>query len=692
MKTRLTSVIFISLLVLFSVANSQKLLPDYFYVSYSDTHTGAQEYDINVSSSDGSLDSLNLVLNGTHPTIPQPTSYDIILFKSGERFYGQVIVDNSVSDYLTFGAYDTGDMPIIDGSIEHFWFNKYDSDTYDSTYTSEGQTFYTKSISGIDSIMNLYAGDTEQILAREPNEDEGDGGFSYVDSVANTTTFIDNSNSTDWTDGDAVLRTVNWMCEVREIHSSSGASFQLNTATAYPLQANWGYFVQNHIAALDQENEWYFDESSDILYFCPASDSCEIYLVTNQSGYGNGFVIDDKTGIVIEDLQLTNQCVNINFTDGSVNESITIRDNVLCNSNTGIKFKNISNSSQNILNNSSITVNVLQNMRSFGIYGRGEENYVAYNTFDSIGLNFGCENKGQHNLDAVELMGDDNEVSYNEISNIGFCGIRHWGSNYKINYNTITDTMLRLADGGAIYCWHNILGNKQIIGNIIDGSLGSDHGAASKGSHANGIYLDELSCHFRVEDNEITDCTYGIYVQNSRSDSLSNNTLYGNHYGQFYMNHGGSILNGGRANPDNDLEYDPTTDGYSGYEWKSEEKTLRDNSDPYSYVYVEPGNNYIHDNQFTPNDSTYTVKMRLWRKIDEDTLTDMTSNSDFLEDNLTDGYTIEDASILMSYSDVSDNSVVRYVGRSIFSGSSIFECLRGARKVRIERMTGTKTY
>ena len=657
------------------------------YFVTNGTRNSCDIFEYNVTD----IDTLNMLLVGSVGSTPQIDADDEVLFKCGERYYGQVdLSDGAIYDGLTFSDYGTGDKPIIDGSIEHFWFNKNNSNTYDSTYTNEGKTFYTKSLSGLDSIINLYANNIEQILAREPNVDEGEGGFNLIDSIAGTTTFIDNSNSTTWTGGDAVIRTINWMCELREIDSATGSSFSLNYATTYPLQANWGYFVQNDIDALDDEKEWYFDEATDILYFCPDQDSCEVYAVTNQGDWGYGFLINDKEGITIENLELINQSVNIQFEDGTgsdvSSDDITIYNNDLSNSNTGISFRNLDS-----LTNSTISYNSFKRMRSNGISGRGEGNTVEYNTIDSIGLNFGCENFKQHNLNAIEVFGSNSDFSNNTISNIGFCGIRHSGENCKINYNTITDTMLKLSDGGGIYCWHNISGNKEIKGNTISGSLGNGDGSVSKSLHGNGIYLDELSCHFNVEDNDITECANGIYVQNSRSDTIVNNDCYGNHYNQLSINHGGSILNGGSANPDNDNEYDPTVDGYGSYTWDSVERTLYDSVTNH-YVYVEPGNNYIHNNNFTPNDSTYTIRMRLWKKIDENTIEDMTSNTNFIADNLASGYSIEDGSLLMSYSNVNDSTVVYYVGQAYSSSSLFLDSLKSARKLRIEGITGSKTY
>jgi len=692
-------VLIILYIIFQSAVFSQKLLINNYYVSYSDTHTGSMEHDINVGNTAGNLDSLNLVLTGTHPRIPKPGSYDKISFKKGERFFGQINLNDSVSNKLTFGSYGTGEKPIIDGSFEHFWFNKNDISTYDSSYTLGSTTFYTKYISNIDSIIVLYADETEQVQARYPNLNEGDScdGFNRIDAVDASypnLKFTDNSNSSNWVGGDVVTKTQNWRCEIRKI-VSGGSNFELKDTTSWDLRTNWGYFIQNHISALDVEKEWYFDRSNNTLHFSPEQDSCYIYPVTNLIS-SSGFVLKSKEDIKIENLSFRNHFSGILFKDPPsgtyTSNNITINDNTITNSIYGIR----SYFNTHYVNNSVISNNYIHDIVSRGIIISKANNCELINdTLSCIGLTYSYDQG--ISLNGIELYGDSlNVIQNNYISDVGYCGIKFSGGNCLIDNNNITNAMTRLGDGGAIYSWHNLVDSTTTISNnIINGSLGCNAGTpyGATSYHACGIYLDELSLNNYVSANDITNCGTGIYIQNSRSNIITLNDSYGNFNSQFTMNHGTSILNGGSHNPNNTISFDPST-GFSSY-WNNSWKTLHSTSVTSSksnIVYVQLGDNHIFENNFTPDNSSYTMLFRTWQEVNDSTLFDLTSNSDPVSDNLADGYTSNDAIVLISYSDVNDNSVTKMVGKSQFANTSNITFMKSLKKFRIEGITGTKTY
>ncbi|NOR45248.1 MAG: hypothetical protein GQ534_06630, partial [Candidatus Delongbacteria bacterium] len=257
-------------------------------------------------------------------------------------------------------------------------------------------------------------------------------------------------------------------------------------------------------------------------------------------------------------------------------------------------------------------------------------------------------------------------------------------------------------------------------GNLIDNNdvkdcEGNKTGYTSDGEYgANGIYLDHLSCNLTINNNKIYNCGVGIYMQNSRNNTITSNTCSGNFEYQLFINHGGTILSGGYDNPTNDLDYTPL--GYTGspqtkiisYDHDDDPGTPDETikyywaSDPDSsvvyyyndkgtklYVYLnEEGSNNISSNDFIPYAGELaTVNFTTWRKVDENTIFDLTSNSNFIDEF---GSNKINASVVLEYTDVYDKGVIDYVGKG-FLPHDIDEnnLFRGLKKFKIKRMFGT---
>lgn len=102
----------------------------------------------------------------------------------------------------------------------------------------------------------------------------------------------------------------------------------------------------------------------------------------------------------------------------------------------------------------------------------------------------------------------DNTVAHNEICDLWYTGVsvgwawaakRHGTRNNRVVYNHIHHVMQRLEDGGGIYCL-GFQPETVLAGNIIHDS-GRDGGPAN----CRGIYLDEGSVGYLVENNLVYD-------------------------------------------------------------------------------------------------------------------------------------------------------------------------------------------
>jgi parallel beta-helix repeat protein len=583
---------------------------------------------------------------------------DSVLFKRGGVYFTNIdLVRFYNPENIYFGSYgDTSlSKPIINGSIFSFDF---DAKKWKDYEVIKGVKFYKKEIKGMESVENIYADKEHLTMAREPDIDEtvitgmknSFTGFFRIDSVDSAQprkVFYDMSEKNRWVGAELVTKTQQWNYEVRKINGTEN-KFEAEEELSYPFRKNWGYFIQRHFEALDRAGEWFYDEAKGILYFSPVKNKCRIYISSGREDKNAGFDIKSRNKIIIDGLILTNFKYGIKM---EKSEAVEIKNCEFYNCTYGVINKTT------YLERIKVENNIFRNMHSYGVRMYANNSVISRNTIDSTGLSLGCESRGYDNLDGIELVGKNNIISYNTIRNTGYCGIRIYNcSGTKIIYNLVENTDQQVADGGSIYTYHSDEGNKLIRGNRVINSFGNVSGTDGDEDHACGIYLDEMSLHFRIDSNYVSNTGTGIYIQNSRSDTVMFNTTEKNRKYEFTINHAGTILNGGKLNPDNDPDFNPDRlDSIpNNYLWDKLNKVLYyingRNKKP---VYLEPGNNLIENNIFNPDKEKYTFGLTSWRNISEDIVFELTGNSDFFRNNVPEKC-LKDASLQIIGGNVKD--------------------------------------
>ena len=567
---------------------------------------------------------------------------DSVLFKRGERYYTHLNLFKDSPDSLYFGSYGDTSLvkPVLDGSIYHFDF---DAQSWSDFEDINGIRFYKKHIKDLELVENVYCDGENMTMAREPDldetvvigEDNSFGGFFKIDSVdvkEPRRIFYDPANKADWSGADLVAKTQQWSYEIRKIRSSVGGKFELEENMHEFFRKNWGYFIQRHFSALDSEGEWYYDEVKGVLYFSPLKDKGTIFISSNREEDNAGFDIRRASGIKIEDLHFENGKFGVRLEKAS---DIKVDNCSFKNNVYGVANKTTT------LDKISVSCNTFKNMRSYAVRLISNDSYIGSNEIDSVGLSLSCESLTFNNLNGIELYGKNNVIEGNSVKNIGYCGIRIYDCpGAKVLNNRIENTGLTLADCGAIYTWHAFEGNKLIKGNYIKNSVGNVDGTTGKPDHSRGIYLDEMSLHFRVDSNYVSDTGEAIYIQNSRSDTIVNNFTENNRRMEFHLNHAGRILNGGVMNPNNDpdFKYDGKSPLPEDYHWDDFNKLLYYKEKRHGTVYVEPGNNYVADNVFMTDTrkNKYSIQFKTWRHLTDSIVEDLAGNDNFFYNNIPD--------------------------------------------------------
>lgn len=728
MKTK--TVLLLAAIVFFNLYSQDKSLPPNtktYYIT-NGTHQICDLWEYKVSS----IDSLNMLLlgnvsNGVN-VIPQIDNDDEILFKYGQRYYGQInLVDVSVATGLTFCSYgyEEDGKPIIDGSFDHFELspNQLNNGIYEYEFTD-----------GVPSnfkVVNVSIEDKQMILAREPDLFDYDNDGILNDDFYEIATWDPESrelttndiNLTGYGGAEFVAKECKSWYDKSVISdcTSNGCKLGAENHQIGDFQGDYGFFIQNHLQALDDNNEWYFDVAATpypklYLKTNPSDEGKTVYvtgcIADNIEDFGNGFYIvlqNDYANYTIEDLDFRNmqECIMINGIWGNYYQSnINILKNDFSNSVVGID-----NYHNNYVN---IKGNKFKNLNSFGILSYGDHIVIDdfdpanQSVFENIGLILGYdtnfyweEGLAEYlNLVAIHTFGDYVTIQNNDIQNIGYSGIKFSPNESKeeneadrligtyIYGNDIIKPMLAMSDGGGIYSWHCFNPDdspnnsnpdpdkmNRILSNTIEYSVGNNLGTNSNNNpgeyDAPGIYLDELACDIEIDGNNISNSASGILVQVGRGYKITSNTIQYCKEFDIKVEHGGCILNGGVLNNDNYIgwtyahENDPTG-SYDGYYWNNEHKVLLDGSD---YIYLKMGDYDISNNNIYSPDPLiassgfYNFIFGTWREVNENTLYDLTGYGDPISINLADNVSIEDVKLHIYSADVTHNSGISRVGR-----------------------------
>jgi|GEM_PF-2034599 len=481
----------------------------------------------------------------------------------------------------------------------------------------------------------------------------------------------------------------------------------------YDYKNNYGFFIQDDINALDKPYEWYYEYDSNKLYLHKSiqlDPTKKVYITgykkDDPTSIGNGFYItpsNGNKGYTIKNLTFQNmrECIMIgnSFTNTSIDDYINDTNLTIDNCDFINSFIGIDNYANNTI---TISNNTFKNMNVFGILCYGEDITIISNEFVNIGLLLGYDlnlfwrynaSANQYaeyipNLVAIQTHGSTIDIIDNTITNVGYSGIKYFAkhSNFvtaentdkvtdiNIYDNTITNALHSMSDGGGIYS-HTTFGvdsNEDESKNVIElnkiydcmgNSSGTDRINSVAEFDAPGVYLDELACNVKINDNIISNCASGILAQSGWGYEITGNTISNSAVFDIQINHGGQVLNGGSDNDTNDINYsvDPNTNtgllpSNSSYYWNKGKKTLQIADGRGKYVYSQVCDNIIKDNFISTSNISaffYNFIFKTWKEVNENTLYGFTSNVNPVSNNIS-GIDLDDVSVFISSSDLSD--------------------------------------
>jgi hypothetical protein len=433
---------------------------------------------------------------------------DQVLFERGGIYPGKLDIwkSGTSAQPLVFGAYGTGDDPIISGGeFVNNWV-PYAGNIWRAEFTG--------------SPKYLIVNNQPMTLARYPNHE-------WLRNTQGTNSQINASGlgqgGNYWDGAYVVVRTTNWSYERSEISSSS--SGQINFTPIYVNLSNndWGFYIEGKLAELDMPGEWFHDATTNQLYFWAPNDQDPNDLTVLASIHDKGLVPSwQKSHIRIENLTVQGQTFRGISTEDANNivvTNCTIRYNYLGIASSGDSNQYINNTithtfgtGVNVWDTNTLVENNI--FSDVAIYTGMGENYWGY-----MGLN---------------VTGSGSIVRRNRLNNIGYSGITV-NNNVLVEKNVVTNACTILNDGAGITFDSN--DGAVIQDNIVMDCFGTLESVAT--NHyayypiCFGIYFGNTSIkNTIVQRNTVARCNgAGLHVDHtmvSTGNQVKDNILFDN--------------------------------------------------------------------------------------------------------------------------------------------------------------------
>lgn len=449
---------------------------------------------------------------------------DRIFFRRGDVFYGQLHLkglNGSDQQPISIGAYGTGDLPVLDGSVTisgwkkdkgNIWKAKCDACEQDAAQ--------------LKTVWGVYFDGALINKARYPNLNEANGGYLIEDAghdFHDKSVIIDNDlpkKFTDnyWQGAEVVTRTREWLLDVSTVESQQGNTIKLAKKITYGIPKNFGYFFQNSYKALDQHKEWYFNPETSELYIYlsntdPSQHTVEVAdknIVFSLASSKNLHIKDICFRKGNEQTVSFDRLSHCTFTDNQI--LLSARDGLVVTTSESLHIEgNLIDHSQN-------------NALDLQVYQSIIQNNTIKNTATVAGM--GASGNGQYI--ACFMSGANNTFRYNQIINTGYNAVHFNAGPWLIDSNLIDHFNMVKSDGAGIYCYKNSEENK-VINNIILHSEGADAGVPpSVTAKDRGLYADEGSRNILYEGNTVAYCGEGMLIHASSHLDILNNIFYNN--------------------------------------------------------------------------------------------------------------------------------------------------------------------
>ena len=472
---------------------------------------------------------------------------DRVLFKCGDTWRADPLTitrPGRAGQPIVFSSYPQGcaNQPVLSGSQPITGW----------TASGSANLFYAVLNSGANAgkfpngVNQLFRNGTRLTLGRWPNIDDPlyDHGYSTIESQPGARQITDlQLPAADWSGAVAHIRGMRWFILNRQVNNRSGQSLNLGAdLDCWGGCTGWGYFLNNSLAALDQDGEWYYSVSEQRVYLfstggTPAQIEASVVLMMDDRFWGGITLGQDLTGEGIAYVTVENFSVRGWFRDGIAlptnfahyePHDILIKDNTIRDvDSTGIRLMTCIYSALDGRKDGwrggyamTVTSNTIERANRMGIDLMSRSSTFSNNTVRDIGIlqylgaaGMGCgyaDGGGSCTEDGdgirvkVDQPGDTGNYdtfSGNLLERVAYNGMDIFGHHDTITHNIIRQACISKGDCGGVRTFgSNDLSNSSVHDltfneNIIVDIPGNTNGCRNDfdALFGFGLYIDNFS-------------------------------------------------------------------------------------------------------------------------------------------------------------------------------------------------------
>ncbi len=514
---------------------------------------------------------------------------DSVLFRCGDTWRGEMLritrsgVAGSPITYGSFPEWDCANKPVISGAQPI------------GEWTSSGTpSIYMANLLAGDNagkfangINQLFRDGVRLGIGRWPDIDAPDGGYSAIDGQPASNQFSDSAlPAVDWTGATAHIKGMRWYILNREVTGDSGSTLTVgaNLDCWGGNCTGWGFWLDSHLATLNRDGEWYYDDANKKVYLysssgSPSNSVIEGSVVQVEAGnpYLGGIILGRNLQEHVSYVVIRNFEISKWFDSGITtpinlradeNYQITLSNNLIRDVNgTGIRLATWVYDAERFGNGPNdwrggryitVTGNTIERANRMGIDSFARLSTFENNLIRDVGViaNLGKSGMGcsmtsgggacTEDGDGIRIKvgenraftGNSNTIQYNRLERVGYNGMDVFGYGNTVYRNVIDHPCSSKGDCGGLRSFgSNNLSNTSVYDltireNIILDSVGNTDGARSDfdSLFGFGLYIDNGSRNVTAQGNIIARCTAaGILYQRSTGAALDN-ILFDNFY------------------------------------------------------------------------------------------------------------------------------------------------------------------
>ena len=450
-----------------------------------------------------------------------------------------------------------------------------------------------------NGVNQLFRNGTRLPLGRWPNADSGDG-YSQIDAQPASTQLTDAQlPAVNWTGATAHIKGMRWYILNRTVTATSGTKLTLNSAAGCwgGSCVGWGWFLNGHLATLDQEGEWFYDSATRKLYLYTASNpngsAIEGSVVmTGESEYMGAIILgkhlqQHPSYVTIDNLDIRGWFDNGVTTPVNLEEdepsyvtlrNLTIRDLDGTGINLATWVWNAADSGHGYRgwrggHDMTIESCLIERANEFGINSYARSSTFRHNTLHDIArienvgrAGIGCsltDGEGQCTEPGggIRLKGDSDGLyssnnvilELNRLDGIGHSGIYVFGYGNTVRHNVIQHACMTKGDCGGISLYggsslsSSPVHDVTIQENLVLDVIGNTDGCRSdfRALFGFGLYIDNNSRAITSTGNTVARATAaGILYQRS-TGTITGNLLFGNSAGTGWTHQ--TVVTGGSS-------------------------------------------------------------------------------------------------------------------------------------------------